>query len=117
MLEVYHSLSTNERNVFSYIPFNASLIDALSQVVICTSEIKHICKHNGLLKKIVSECRKEIEKHFFSNNFRMNHLEENITQFFIKEAMLLGEDVTAHNNSSNVLESLFGMYKPRKSPN
>ena len=117
MLEVYHSLSADEKRAFSFIPSNASLIDELSQVVMCVSRIEYICKHKGLSKKTVSECRKEIKKHLFSGNARMIHLGECVTQFLIKEAMLLGEDITAHNNSSDVLESLFGMYKARKSPN
>ncbi len=117
MLEVYHSLSADERKVFSYIPANASLIDELSQVMPCTSRIEHICKHKGLSKETVSECQKEIEKHLFSGNSRMIHLGNCLTQFLIKEAMLLGEDISAHNNSSDILESLFGVYKARKSPN
>lgn len=48
MLEVYHSLSAEERKVFSYIPANASLIDELSQVMMCISNVEHICKHKGL---------------------------------------------------------------------
>ena len=117
ILEVYHSLSADEKKVFSYIPSNASLIDELSQVMTCINNIEHICKHKGLSKKTVHECREEIEKHLFSGNSRMIHLGESITQFLIKEAMLLGEDIQAHNISSDVLESLFGMYKARKSPN
>ena len=31
--------------------------------------------------------------------------------------MLIGTKVTAHNNSSDIIESLFGKYKARKSPN
>ena len=117
MLEVYHSLSAEEKKVFSYIPSNASLIDELSQVMTCINNIEHICKHKGLSKKTAHECREEIEKYLFSGNSRMIHLGESITQFLIKEAMLLGEDIKAHNISSDVLESLFGMYKARKSPN
>lgn len=117
MLNVYHSLSADEREVFSFIPSNASLIDELSQVVMCVSRIEHICKHKGLSKKTVFECQQEIKKHLFCGNARMINLGENITQFFKKEALLLEEDLTAHNNSSDVIESLFGMVKARKSPN
>ena len=117
MIEVYHTFSAEERDVFSYIPSNASLIDELSQVMVCINRIEYICKHKGLSKKTVHECRKEIENHLFSGNSRMKHLGESINQFLIKEAMLLGEDIKAHNNSSDILESLFGMYKARKSPN
>ncbi len=117
MLEVYHSLKAHEREVFSFVPANASLIDELSQVTTCISKIEYICKHKGFSKETVCECRKEIEKHLLSGNDRMITLGECITQFLSKEAMLLKEDIIAHNNSSDVLESLFGVYKARKSPN
>ena len=41
MLEIYHSLSADERDAFSYIPSNASLIDELSQVMVCISRIEY----------------------------------------------------------------------------
>ena len=63
MLEVYHSLKAHEREVFSFIPANASLIDELSQVTTCISKIEYICKHKGFSKETVCECQKEIEKH------------------------------------------------------
>jgi hypothetical protein len=47
----------------------------------------------------------------------MIQLGEHIIDFIAKEAMLIGTDVAVHNNSSDILESLFGRYKARKSPN
>lgn len=117
MLEVYHSLNPDEREVFSYIPANASLIDELTQVILCISRIEYICKHKGLSQETIGECRKEVQKHLFLGNSRMVNLGDSISQFLKKEAMLLGEDITARNNSSDVIESLFGVYKSRKSPN
>lgn len=117
ILEVYHSLKVDEREAFSFIPANASLIDELIEVVKCINRIEYICKHKGLSKITVNECQKEIEKHLFRGNSRMIHLGECINQFLKKEVMLVGSDISAHNNSSDVLESIFGMYKARKSPN
>jgi len=117
ILEVYHSLKVDEREVFSFINANASLIDELIEVIKCTNRIEHICKHKGLSKITVNECQKEIKKHLFRGNTRMIHLGECINQFLKKEVMLVGSDIYAHNNSSDILESIFGMYKARKSPN
>ena len=117
ILEVYHSLKSDERDVFSFIPTNASLIDELMEVIMCTNRIEYICKHKGLSKMTVYECQKEIGKHLFQGNSRMIQLGECINQFLMKEVMLVGTEITAHNNSSDVLESIFGMYKARKSPN
>jgi len=117
MLDIHHTLQTDEQKIFSFIPANSSLIDELSEVTMCIENIESICKHNGLSKKTVYQCQKEIEKYLLRGNSRMIHLGECIIKFLTKEAMLIGTDVAVHNNSSDILESLFGRYKARKSPN
>ena len=44
-------------------------------------------------------------------------LGEYMLDFLKKEVLLLETDVAVHNNSSDILESIFGRYKARKSPN
>jgi hypothetical protein len=117
MLDIYHTLQADERKVFSFVPANASLIDELSEVIRCIKSIEYICKHNGLSKRTLCKCQKEIEKDLLCGNSRMIHLGEGIINFLTKEAMLIGAEVAVHNNSSDILESLFGRYKARKAPN
>jgi len=117
MLDIHHTLQADEQKIFSFIPANASLIDELSEVIRCINSIEHACKHDGLSKKTICKCQKEIEKYLLCGNSRMIHLGECIIKFLAKEAMLIGADVAVHNNSSDILESLFGRYKARKSPN
>jgi len=50
-------------------------------------------------------------------NLRMIELGKCIVEFLRKEMMLLGSNVVAHNNSSDIIESIFGRYKARKSAN
>jgi hypothetical protein len=117
MLDIYHTLQADEQKVFSFIPGNASLIDELSQVIKCIKIIEHRCKHDGLSKITVAKCRKEITEYLLSGNSRMRHLGECIADFLTQEIRLIGTDIAVHNNSSDILESLFGRYKDRKSPN
>jgi len=117
MLDIYHTLTKNERKVFSFIPLNASLIDELSDVTKCIERIEYICKHNGLSRTTICQCQKEIEKYLLRGNLRMIELGKCIIEFLRKEVMLIGSNLVAHNNSSDVIESLFGKYKARKSTN
>lgn len=117
MLDIHHTLQADEQKIFSFIPANASLIDELSAVTRCIESIEHICKHNGLSKQTAYQCQKEIERYLLCGNSRMIQLGEHINNFITKEAMLIGTDVATHNNSSDILESLFGRYKARKSSN
>lgn len=117
MLDIYHTLNETERKVFSFIPANASLIDELSDVTKCIEKIESICKHNGLSKTTICECERVIEKNLLRGNLRMIELGKCIVEFLRKEMMLLGSNVVAHNNSSDIIESIFGRYKARKSAN
>jgi hypothetical protein len=117
MLDIYHTLTEDERKVFSFIPANASLIDELSNVTKCVEKIEYICKYNGLSKTTIIQCQKEIEKHLLCGNIRMIELGKCIVEFLRKEAMLVSPNIVAHNNSSDIIESIFGKYKARKSTN
>lgn len=118
MLDIYHTLTEVEQKVFSFIPANASLIDELSNVTKCIERIEYICKHNGLSRTTICQCQKEIEKYLLRGNLRMIELGECIVEFLRKEVMLIGSNmVVAHNNSSDIIESIFGRYKARKSTN
>lgn len=117
MLSIYHSLSSREKEVFSFIPANGSLIDELLDVIKCIEAIEYICKQKGLSEKSVRECQKTLELSLYNGNQRMIELGKYIQAFLREESKLLINKSIAHNNSSDIIESLFGKYKERKSPN
>ncbi len=117
MLEIYFKLNEEERKAFSFIPANASLIDELGDVMKCVESIESICKHKGLSQATMSQCQREIGKYLLSGNRRMITLGECIAEFLRKEVLLIDEKMTAHNNSSDIIETIFGRYKARKSAN
>ena len=116
MLSSYHRLSEEERTVFSFVPMNASLIDELSQVIECVSTIESVCKTKGFSTQTVKECKQAVKKHLFSGNTRMMELGKSIYTFLNEEEKVITTNIV-HNNSSDIIESLFGKYKARKSFN
>lgn len=116
MLEVYHTLPAKERAVFSFIPENASLIVELLEASKCIRNIEYLCKNKGLSKETVGECQQVIKRHLLCGNTRMMRLGETIIEFLTDEIKAIEPNI-AHNNSSDIIESLFGVYKDRKSPN
>lgn len=116
MLGIYHTLSTEEQKAFSFIPANASLIDEFLEAIKCVENIEHICKHKGMSEVTVSECEKEIHKYLLSGNYRMFDLGKGIIEFLQNEVMLIKNENEVRNNSSDIIESIFGMFKARKSP-
>ena len=111
MLRIYHTLSDKEKSVFSFVPANASLIFELYEVMECIQKIEYICKNEGLSQSSVQECQNITRTILFKGNMRMVKLGEYIKTFLEEEAKLVGEKLIAHNNSSDIIESLFGNIK------
>jgi hypothetical protein len=116
ILNNYHVLSDEERTIFSFVPLNASLIEELSQVVKCVNTIETICKTMGLSKHTEFECKQAIKKHLFCGNIRMIKLGESIYKFLTGQTEGITDEIV-QNNSSDIIESIFGKYKARKSLN
>ncbi|WHF53075.1 hypothetical protein QGN23_07335 [Chryseobacterium gotjawalense] len=116
ILAVYHTLNKEEQKVFSFIPANASLIDELTEVIKCVNSIEKRCKNKGLSQQTVSKCQQEIKRHLLCGSFRMIALGESISKFLAQEVIIITSNA-AHHNSSDIIESIFGKYKARKSPN
>jgi hypothetical protein len=117
ILDKYDTLNVDVQKAFLFIPANAALIDELSSVMQCVERIEHLCKHNGLSKETVYECEKSIQTHLLSGNSRMICIGENFNEFLRKEVMLFEQETAPRNNSSDIIESVFGKYKAIKSPN
>lgn len=117
MLDAYHRLSREERAAFAFVPAHASLIDELSEVMACVSLIERTCKHEGLSAETIGRCQRSIRGTLLRGNSRMRSLGEAISRFLREEGTLLEGDGSVHNNSSDILETTFGVYKQRKSPN
>jgi len=117
ILNIYPNLTIEEREVFSFVPSNASLIDELSAVMMCINRIEKECKQNGLSKRGIKQSLKDVKHLLFSGNSRMKTLGEAICRFLLGEGRKLENEKSVHNNSSDIIESIFGTYKLRKSPN
>lgn len=117
MSNEYHTLSAEEKEVFAFIPANASLIDELCEVMRCVGSIESICKYQGFSKSTILECKQQVRKHLISGNLRMRKLADEVLKFLDTEAKKLPSDKDVRNNSSDIIESVFGTYKARKSTN
>jgi hypothetical protein len=83
----------------------------------CIKSIEYTFKHFELSKETAGECRRKVEKFLLSGNTRMIKPGNDVIEFIRKEAALFNLKTTGHHNSSDILESLFGTFKARKSPN
>jgi len=118
MLTIYKTqLTPNQRKIFAFIPRYAPFINELKLVLSCINAIEKKIKNEGLSRKSVNYCRMHIKQNLSTGNERMKKIAELIDHYLTEEANKLPSSKICWNASSDVIESIFGVYKDRKSPN
>lgn len=115
LLDRMESIPRDERAAFSFVPRNASLIEELQELMSCVRFIEKKYKWEGLSLETTAECREKINSMLMRGNERMRRLGSAVDGFLCKETEIVEGGV--HNNSSDIIESLFGNYKAMRSPN
>ncbi len=116
MLYMFHELSPYEREVFSFIPMYASFIVEMKENVSYIRSIETEMKRNGLSKRTIATCRRRVSVTFMRGNDRTRKIGQQILGYLAQEEQLLeGDEVI--NNSSDIIESVFGIFKFAQSPN
>jgi len=110
-------LNSKERKMYSFVQEHAGLVDELHEVMTCFEKVLAICKGRGLSKRTAYDSVLIVNKMLIGKGRRMNKLGEMIAEYFRTESSLLKTDEESHNISSDIIESTFGYFKDRKSPN
>ena len=117
MMEASGSLTAKERSMYSFVWEHGALVEELNEVMSCFREVLGICKESGLSGRTAALCVSIINRELMGRGDRLTKLGGMMTSYFTQEAAMLGSDGDAHNVASDIIESLFGGFKERKSPN
>ena len=116
MLNLFHTLTPGERAVFSFIPEYSSLIEELNEMVSCIHYVETEMKYHGLSKRTITDCKRHICATVMQGNERMRKTGQQILDYLAEENLLL-DNKEVVNNSSDIIESTFGIFKYKQSPN
>lgn len=116
VLEKYHILSKSEQEMLFFIPQSASFINEMTEVMKCIRHIESICKYHGLSKDTAQMCIKNVLDSLMGQTERMRALGTSIIHYITNEVKWLDKE-DCHNNSTDIIESVFGIFKRKKSPN
>jgi len=119
MLTIFKTkLNSKERKLFAFIPKHASFINELDTVLSCINTIAKKIKNEGLSRKSVKFCIEYIKQNLYTGNERMLKVAQQMEQYLEEEVEKLPESSNVcWHASSDIIESLFGVFKDRKSPN
>lgn len=117
MLACYDKLPKEMQEAYAFINDYESLLKELMDALDAIRHIEHICKNKGFSCKTSKECQSYIVAHVIGNAYpRQVHLGLKMLEYFRKEKAQLTEDMNICI-SSDIIESTFGIYKSKKSPN
>lgn len=114
----YDSLDDKMKEAYSFILDFRNLVGELH---VCTEAISHVeslCKNQGFGKRVNALCQDYIIRNVIGNaNNRRASVGLEMLDYFKSQASLLSDPGDIRNISSDIIESDFGIFKAKKSPN
>ena len=117
ILKSFHRLTAEEQDLFRFL-FNYSEMIAGFQELL--KQLDYVSKHlkkNGLSSKNATVCINEMEKLLSSADRKIVSVAQSCIVYLTEESNKLATEESRWHTSSDIIESLFGNYKDRKSPN
>lgn len=118
IIDSFSSFSDKEKEAYRFVVENENLISELELVFECTNQLLSGIKTAGLSYQSIGRALTIIDKELSSSGIeRVNNLFSLLTGYFLEEAEKLTSSDTIWNASSDMIESVFGCYKFRRSKN
>lgn len=118
MLCCFENLPDKMKEAYSFILDSKDLIEELQAAVSAVRYVENICKTEGFSLATCKKCKDYIVCHVIGNaSNRRAMLGIEILEYFKKQEAILVDAQQNHNISSDIIESNFGIYKEKKSPN
>lgn len=116
VIENEHLLSSREKYLLGFVKTHASLVEELDDVMTGYEYMERLCKEEGFSHKTARTCRDYVVRNFMTKGDRARRLGDMIIGYLNREETLLEGD-EPHNICSDIIESTFGYFKDRMSPN
>lgn len=118
MIHAYGQLSKDAQEAFKFVKERKDFILELDEVMSCYRKVETKIKNEGLSYRTTNECHWEIRTSLLRSKYpRAIMIGVEMFDYFCQESKLLKNPLSIHNLSSDIIESTFGTFKNRKSPN
>jgi len=117
MLRCFERLSKEEQQIFKFLKNHRMLIDELNEIISVFNRISQLMKEKGLSLTSVHTCIEKLKPLIVSTRPRVSQAAKECMNYLREETEKLSTEESIWHISSDILESIFGVYKDRKSPN
>lgn len=119
MLDRLDSLDSSMKKAYRFLLKYKDLVEELYGIVTCIREVEAIIKNHGLSKASADRCINLVAEKLIAPEAattKMRTIGADIIQYLFDEAFIMPEGIKKINLSSDIIESTFGLYKCKKSP-
>jgi hypothetical protein len=117
MLQHFDTLSKEEQQIFKFLKNHSMLINELNEIIGVFNHISKSMKEKGLSRESVNTSIEKLLPLTQSPSARICQAVKECMVYLQEEAGKLSTEKSVWHISSDILESIFGIYKERKSPN
>ena len=118
MLECYDTLNDKMKEAYAFLLPYRELVGELSRDISAIRHVENICKNNGFCERTNALCQTYIERNVLANaNSRQASLGLEMLEYFQRQSKLLRNPEEVRHISTDIIESDFGIFKAKKSPN
>jgi CRISPR/Cas system CMR-associated protein Cmr5 small subunit len=116
MLHHFDELPKEEQLIFEFLKKHSLLINELNEIIGVFNHISQSMKEKGLSRENVNISVRELLPLTESSFSRISQAAKECVNYLQEEAGKLSTEKSVWHISSDILESIFGIYKERKSP-
>ena len=117
MQKVFPSLKTEEKEVFSFVNHYREITAELRQMFDFVHYIESLVKSSGLSRSNIQAGLSKMDEILTVKSRRVDLFKESVKKYMMEEYKKIPSQDCIWNASSDIIESLFGTYKSRRSPN
>jgi hypothetical protein len=117
IIKIFPQLNETEKQVFNFVKINRNMINELNIVFRTVNNILTILKIKGLSKNTISACTAMLQTDMNVKDKGAVKVREAIKKYLEEGELKLKDDKSCWNASSDIIESMFGTYKFRRSKN
>lgn len=117
MLNCYDTLPEKMQEAYAFIKDYECLLRELQAVLCAVRHVETVCKNEGFSVMTSRRCKLHIVTHVLGDaHSRQARIGMKMLEYFNREETLITANMSI-NISSDIIESTFGIYKSKKSPN
>jgi hypothetical protein len=117
IINVYPKLDEKEKEAFGFVKNNHQLISGLDLVFQSVNKILKTIKNNGMSWITIDKCISILDSEINTDDELVRRVKEDIKTYLQEEKLKVKDDKDCLHASSDIIESMFGTYKIRRSKN